>query len=62
MHSKADDFVPVEHMEANRALLAQDRIETYLVERSNHIITCDCDREQVFQVAAAFVNRLGDPS
>jgi len=58
MHSKDDKFVPPEHMHANFDLLGSEDKSNVLVERSNHVITCDAAREQVFSEATDFVRRI----
>jgi carboxylesterase len=58
IHSKDDRFVPPEHMHANFDLLGSEDKSMVLVEGSNHIITCDAAREQVFSEACEFVNRV----
>jgi carboxylesterase len=57
IHSKEDKFVPPVHMEANFNLLGSKDKSKILIEGSNHIITCDAAREQVFKAANDFVNR-----
>lgn len=58
IHSKQDRFVPPEHMEANFDLLGSKDKKKILIEGSNHIITCDAAREQVFKAANDFVNSI----
>ena len=58
IHSKEDKFVPPKHMEANFNLLGSKDKHKILVEGSNHIISCDAAREQVFTAANDFVNRI----
>jgi len=58
MHSKDDKFVPLDHMDANFDLLGSEDKSKLLVEGSNHVITCDAAREQVFSAACDFVNRI----
>jgi len=57
IHSKQDKFVPPDHMEANFNLLGSKDKSKILIEGSNHIITCDAARQQVFEAANDFVNR-----
>jgi carboxylesterase len=58
IHSKEDKFVPPKHMEANFNLLGSRDKDKILIEGSNHNITCDAAREQVFMAANEFVNRI----
>jgi carboxylesterase len=58
IHSKNDKFIPPEHMDANFDLLGSKDKHKILIEGSNHIITCDAAREQVFNAANDFVNRI----
>lgn len=58
IHSKQDKFVPPDHMEANFNLLGSKDKNKILIEGSNHIITCDAARQQVFEAANNFVNRI----
>lgn len=62
IHSKNDHFVPPEDMIANFELLGSKEKEMMWVEKSNHIITCDCDRDRVFSAATHFVKRLSRSS
>jgi carboxylesterase len=62
MHSKSDHFVPPEHVILNFDLIGSAEKEMIWVEKSNHIITCDCDRDQVFSVAADFIKRISRSS
>jgi len=62
IHSKDDRFIPTEHMHANFNLLGSEDKSVVLVEGSNHIITCDAAREQVFSEANNFINRLSGTS
>jgi len=57
MHSRADDFVPPENMDRLYAAIGSDFKEKKLFDRSNHILTCDIDREDVFQTAAEFLEK-----
>ncbi|OGO16582.1 MAG: hypothetical protein A2Z14_11480 [Chloroflexi bacterium RBG_16_48_8] len=58
LHSKNDRFIPPEHMNANFDLLGSVDKSRILVERSNHIITCDTAREQVFKAVSDFAERI----
>ncbi len=60
MHSTSDDFIPVEQMHQIFDTVGSSRKETFTVDRSGHIITCDAERERVFQRAAQFIQTLND--
>ncbi|NIM95280.1 MAG: alpha/beta fold hydrolase [Anaerolineales bacterium] len=62
IHSKNDLFVTPEHMVANYDLLSTEDREMLYVEGSNHIITCDAARDQVFAAVSSFVRRVSEPS
>lgn len=57
IHSRTDDFVPHDHMISNFELLGSANKEKVSIALSNHIITCDISREQVFSTVEDFVNR-----
>jgi carboxylesterase len=58
IHSENDKFIPPDHMDANFNLLGTKDKRKILIEGSNHIITCDAARMQVFSAANDFVNRI----
>jgi carboxylesterase len=58
IHSKNDRFVPPDHMDANFDLLGSEDKSKILIEGSNHNITCDAARDQVFNAASEFVKRV----
>jgi carboxylesterase len=58
LHSKNDRFIPPRHVQANYELLGSKDKSIVLVENSNHIITCDAAKEEVFSAAIEFVNRF----
>ncbi len=58
MHSRSDDFITPHNMTAIYKRLGSKEKSTKWVEKSNHIITCDCDRMEVFQEAAAFIHQI----
>lgn len=63
MHSSEDDFVVPENMALIAQRLTQAKVEAVLVSNSNHILTCDAARIQVFARVAEFVARhAGAPS
>jgi esterase/lipase len=59
VHSKQDTFVPPQNMEAVYERLGSSDKATLLVENSNHLITLDSARQQVFAAATAFARRVG---
>jgi carboxylesterase len=58
MHSTNDDFIPVEHMQVIFNAVSSSHKETFTVDRSGHIITCDADRLLIFEKAAQFIHSL----
>lgn len=58
MHSINDGFIPAEHMALIAQNLGSPDKETMLVEKSNHIITCDAERQKVYQAASGFIARM----
>jgi len=58
MHSKNDQFIPPDHMQAIYEQLGSADKSMAWVENSNHIITCDAEREVVFAAVADFVRRV----
>ncbi len=58
IHSKNDLYVnPTNADQLYQDLQCSDKRQAW-VERSGHVITRDCDREQVFQVIADFIQSL----
>lgn len=59
IHSKEDNFVtPENSITIYRHVGSSDKARM-LVENSNHVITLDAARQQVFEAAAAFARRVG---
>lgn len=58
MHSNNDAFIPVKQMYVIYDSIGSKLKETFTVDRSNHIITCDSERRRVFKHASEFINRL----
>lgn len=58
LHSRSDGFVPPEHMPAIFKLISSEEKSMQWVDHSNHIVTCDIDREEVFEKVGAFIQRL----
>jgi carboxylesterase len=58
MHSRADNFVPPNHLEAIYAQIGSRDKSLFWVDDSNHVITCDQERDKVFAAASEFVQRI----
>jgi carboxylesterase len=58
IHSKTDDFVPHSHMIDNYNLLGSTDKRMKSIDLSNHIITCDISREEVFSSVTSFVQEI----
>ncbi len=58
MHSKNDRFIPSEHMQQIYERLGSSDKHMTLVEDSSHVITCDAEREVVFQNVTGFIQRI----
>jgi carboxylesterase len=58
IHSKNDQFVPPEHVHQIYTHLGEIEKEMVWVERSNHIITCDIDREIVYSKTGMFIRKV----
>lgn len=58
MHSQQDNFIPFEDMSRIQARLGSADKQIFSVVNSNHIITCDAARGQVFKQAETFVQRM----
>jgi carboxylesterase len=61
MHSRDDDFVPPAHAQRIYDQIASVEKTLEWVDGSNHIITCDAARNQVFAACAGFVKRTTEP-
>ncbi|MBN1264018.1 MAG: alpha/beta fold hydrolase [Anaerolineales bacterium] len=57
MHSSRDDFVLPENMEKLCFSIGSQIKQKQLFSHSNHILTCDIDRDDVFAAAAAFLEQ-----
>jgi esterase/lipase len=58
IHSKNDTYVPPENMERIYTDLGTlDKTKLYITEAS-HVVTRDAARNQVFEVACAFIRRI----
>jgi carboxylesterase len=58
IHSRTDASVPGEHMELTFDQLGSQDKEKVWIEESDHIITADHAREEVFQLAGSFLDRI----
>ncbi|MGB2895478.1 MAG: alpha/beta fold hydrolase [Anaerolineales bacterium] len=58
IHSLEDNFVPPVDMQKIHDSLGSTEKRMVLVNNSNHIITCDAAREDVFRETEAFVARI----
>lgn len=58
IHSRQDDFVTPEHAQSNFQAYGGGDKELRWVENSNHIITCDAERQRVFAAGLEFIQRL----
>ena len=58
MHSRRDDFVTPDNMEnLHNDIGSRNKVRKYF-DRSNHILTCDIDREGVLAETAAYLANL----
>ena len=62
IHSSSDGFVPIRNVKWIINSVGSAHKETFIVERSNHIITCDAESQRVFQKAADFSDNLASAS
>lgn len=58
LHSMEDDFVPPENSRRILQAVGSDRKNLILIENSNHILTLDRARQQVYQHVADFSRQL----
>jgi carboxylesterase len=58
MHSLEDTFVPPENMEAIFSSIPEGEKQMLPIRHSNHVLTLDASRQQVFEAAAEFVARV----
>jgi carboxylesterase len=61
IHSRNDTFVVPANAELLLSWLGAKNKKLLMVEGSNHLITLDAARQQVFQAALAFVRRVAGP-
>lgn len=58
IHSKTDGAVPVDHMEANFSLIGSKHKQKVWIEESDHIITADHARQEVFDAIGQFLQQV----
>jgi carboxylesterase len=58
MHSVNDGFIPVSQMDRLYEALGSTHKEKFTVNQSNHIITCDAERDRVFRRALEFIHSI----
>jgi carboxylesterase len=58
MHSQQDNFIPFEDMTRIHARLGSADKQMFSVVNSNHIVSSDAARRQVFKQAEAFIQRI----
>ncbi len=61
LHSRNDTFVVPANAELLLSWLGAKNKKLLMVENSNHLITLDATRQQVFEAARAFVRRVAGP-
>lgn len=61
IYSEGDKTVPVHNQQLVVRGLGSHHIEAHTLHDSDHILTQDRDREQVFALAAAFIDQLTNP-
>jgi carboxylesterase len=55
LHSSEDGFVLPEHSQRIAATVASSHVKIQFIENSNHVISSDAQRFEVFQITAAFI-------
>ena len=58
LHSSEDDFVRPEHSKRIADAVASDDVRIQFVENSNHVITSDAQRQEVFHLTADFIKDI----
>ncbi|MCH7587495.1 MAG: alpha/beta fold hydrolase [Chloroflexi bacterium] len=58
IHSRTDAAVPVEHMDANFSLIGSQDKRRVWIEESDHIITADHARQEVFDAIGKFLQQV----
>jgi len=60
IHSRTDDAVPGEHMQANFSLIGSKHKQLVWIEESDHIITADHARQEVFDTIGQFLQQVSE--
>ena len=58
LHSSEDGFVRPEHSERIAASVASSDVRLRFVGNSNHVISSDAQRHEVFEITASFINDI----
>lgn len=58
LHSSEDTFVRPFHSERIAASVASTEVRMHFVQNSNHVISCDAQRQEVFDRTAAFIKEF----
>lgn len=58
IQSEGDETVPCEHTRQLQKDIGQKQARILWLRESGHVVTCDLEKEQVYQAAADFVRRL----
>jgi carboxylesterase len=58
LHSSEDTFVRPRHSERIATSVGSGDVRTHLVSNSNHLITCDAARHEVFAITSAFIHEM----
>lgn len=58
LHSSEDGFVLPEHSEQIAATVASNDVKIQFIDNSNHVISSDAQRLEVFQLTAAFIDNV----
>jgi carboxylesterase len=61
IHSRTDTSVPADHMESNFNMLVTQDKEKIWIKESDHIITADHARSEVFRIVGNFIDRNSEP-
>jgi carboxylesterase len=61
LHSKEDGFVLPDHSERIARAVSSDMVRLHFIENSNHVISSDAQRFEVFQLTAAFLEEVVTP-
>ena len=58
LHSSEDDFVRPKHSERIAAAVASTDVRMHFVDNSNHVISSDAQRHEVFQLTSTFIKEI----